>query len=129
MPIDRMTAADLRELQAAGGKKRPAGINARFSYVDGVRFDSRKEARRWSDLLLLAAAGEIADLRRQVSIPLLGRLGPVLTPTGRPMRYVADFVYIEGGKTIVEDAKGYPSDEYLLKKAILAAQGVHIREV
>jgi hypothetical protein len=98
--------------------------------VDGIKFDSRKEARRWMELVLLQRAGEITDLERQVSIELLGRDANILTPTGRPMRYVADFRYYDRRlkATVIEDAKGHPTDVYRMKKAILAAMGIAVRE-
>lgn len=96
--------------------------------IDGIRFDSKKEARRWAQLQLLQRAGEISGLERQVKIALLGRDGPILTPTGRQAYYVADFTYWEKGVKVVSDAKGYRTPEYLLKRAILAAQGIEIRE-
>lgn len=97
--------------------------------IDGIRFQSKREARRWSALLLLQRGGVITDLRRQVKFSLHGRDGPILTPTGRKSHYVADFVYTEKGAEVVEDAKGFKTADYLLKKAILAAQGIIIREV
>lgn len=97
--------------------------------LDGIRFDSKREARRWSALLLLQRGGVITDLRRQVKFALHGRDGPILTPTGKQAHYVADFVYTENGREVVEDAKGHKTADYLLKKAILAAQGIIIREV
>jgi hypothetical protein len=99
--------------------------------VDGIRFASLREARRWGELRLLERAGQIRALRRQVKIPLVGRDGPILTDTGRPRTYVADFVYEDrclGWAEVVEDAKGYPTPEYRLKRAILAAQGVTVAE-
>lgn len=99
--------------------------------VDGVRFDSRREARRYADLLMLQRAGEIRDLRRQVKIGMEGRDGPILTPTGRKAAYVADFTYVDtrNGCLVIEDAKGFPTPEYKLKRAILAAMGITIKEV
>jgi len=98
--------------------------------IDDITFDSKKEARRYSELLLLVKAGEIEHLELQVQIELRGESGPLLTPTGRPMTYVADFVYRDAhtGHCVIEDTKGFKTPVYLLKKAILAAQGVHIRE-
>lgn len=96
--------------------------------IDGIRFDSKKEARRWAQLQLLQRAGEISGLDRQVKIALLGRDGPIRTPTGRQAYYVADFTYWEKGVQIWDDSKGYRTPEYLLKRAILAAQGIEIRE-
>ncbi|AKG94553.1 hypothetical protein Shpa_42 [Paracoccus phage Shpa] len=99
--------------------------------VDGIKFDSMKEAARWGALKLLENAGLIRDLKRQVRFPLEGRDGPIrFKPSNRPAVYVADFTYFDvpKGVQIIEDAKGYRTPEYKLKRAILAAQGVEIIE-
>jgi Protein of unknown function (DUF1064) len=105
-------------------------FGAEATVTHGILFASKREARRWGDLLLLERGGVIRDLRRQVKIALLGRDGPILTPTGRQAHYVADFCYTEvkSGAYVVEDSKGFQTPEYKLKRAILAAQGVVIRE-
>lgn len=101
--------------------------------LDGEKFDSRREMRRWAilSMMLKAKPPEISDLRRQVKIALQGRDGPILTPTGRQMHYVADFVYrdMKTGREVVEDAKGHRTDTFVMKKAVLAAQGVRVVEV
>ena len=94
----------------------------------GLKFDSKHEWGCWMALLERKKRGEISDIKRQVSIHMQGRDGPILTPTGLLSRYVADFTYIEKGVLIIEDAKGYATEVYKLKKAILAAQGIYIRE-
>jgi len=110
---------------------RPHKYGAKKATVDGVKFSSKREAKRWLELQLLSKAGEIKDLRRQAKIALLGRHDIIRTPTGRAAYYVADFIYIDNrtGLEVIEDAKGFKTKEYLLKKAILAAQGVTIVEV
>ena len=97
--------------------------------VDGMTFDSRKEYQRWNELLLLEKAGLIEGLQRQVTFQLLpsqkgdGR-------TERPAKYVADFVYQENGKTVVEDTKGMKTRDYILKRKImLFIHGITIKEV
>lgn len=106
---------------------------ARRSQLDGESFDSRREMRRWAILCMMAKARPplISDLRRQVRIALHGRDGPILTPTGRQMHYVADFVYrdLTTGREVIEDAKGHRTEVYVMKRAILAAQGVMVEEV
>jgi hypothetical protein len=99
--------------------------------VDGIRFSSKKEAKRWGELGLLERAGEIIDLKRQVRISLRGERDWIKTPTGRDATYVADFTYIDNrsGEYTVEDAKGFRTPEYKLKRAILAAMGITIKEV
>lgn len=111
------------------GQKRVMG--ARRAEVDGIAFDSRREMRRWCVLQIMVKAREIADLQRQVKIPLMGRDGPILTPTGRQMNYVADFVYrdLKAARTVIEDAKGYQTEVFAMKKAILAAQGIRVEVV
>lgn len=101
--------------------------------VDGITFDSVKEANRYQELRMLERAGEIRDLQRQVPF--------VVIPTQRDengkliekeVRYVADFTYIEKGKLTrtVEDVKGMRTREYVLKrKMLLWRLGIRIREV
>lgn len=127
--VDRMTAADLRELQKTKPKANKYG--AEKVTLDGVVFDSKKEARRWGELQLLVKAGEIIDLRRQVVVPLEGKLGPVLTRKGRPMRLTVDFGYVEveTGLQIWEDAKGLPTRDYEVRRGVAQAQGVTVTEV
>lgn len=104
---------------------------AKPTEVDGIRFDSLKEAKRYGELVLLQRAGAINGLERQVSIPLMGQNGPIVFASGRPARYVADFRYwdVERQRHVIEDAKGFRTPEYKLKQAILAAQGVTVEEV
>ncbi len=99
--------------------------------VDGITFDSTKEANRYKELKLLLRAGEIKDLKLQVPYELI--------PTQRDERgkvierncvYKADFVYEENGKTIVEDTKGFKTPEYIIKrKLMLKTYGIRIKEV
>ena len=91
--------------------------------VDGIRFDSAREARRWCELQALERAGEIRDLRRQVEYP-------VEVNGRRICYYVADFVYRTPKGVTVEDAKGHPTPVYRLKKKLVEAlYGFEIREV
>lgn len=108
---------------------------------DGITFDSTKEYRRYCELLLLERAGAIADLKRQVEFVLIpsqrepdkiGVRGGVIK--GRTIehavKYVADFVYQENGKTVVEDTKGFKTKDYIIKrKLMLWVHGIKIREV
>lgn len=105
-------------------------FNARKVKVDGMIFDSRREAARWRDLNLLQRAGKISDLRRQVRFLLtpsfFGEDGKAIL---RASSYVADFVYTENGKTVVEDCKGLKTDVYILKKKLMYEKyGILIRE-
>ena len=112
--------------------------------VNGIIFDSRKEARRYQELLLLERAGVIKSLQRQVKYVLIpaqyesferyGKNGQELTPgkklIERECAYVADFVYVEDGKTVIEDTKGFKTKDFIIKrKLMLHIHGIRIREV
>lgn len=83
--------------------------------IDGIKFDSKKEANRYRELKLLERIGEITDLQLQVRYELL----PKYEINGKKIRainYVADFVYKEHGAEIIEDVKGVRTDVYKIKK-------------
>lgn len=109
--------------------------------VDGITFDSQKEAKRYKELSLMERAGMISDLQRQVKYVLIppqrepdtiGKKGGIHKGKliEREVSYVADFVYQENGQTVVEDTKGFRTKDYLLKrKMMLFFHGIKIREV
>jgi hypothetical protein len=91
---------------------------------DGNVHDSRKEATRWSELLILERAGLISDLKRQVKYELIPK-----QDGERAVYYIADFVYMENGAKVVEDVKGCRTEVYKLKKKMmLYFHGIRIRE-
>lgn len=93
--------------------------HAKKTTVDGITFDSRREADRYLVLKSMEEDGAIEDLRRQVCYELV----PAFDVDGkhyRPVYYVADFVYVEDGKEIVEDVKGMRTDVYRLKSKLFA---------
>ena len=125
--------------------------------VDGIEFDSKREARRYSELRMLERAGNITDLRLQVEYELIPGHYEV-EPTGEvykrgenkgkpktkrvciehPVFYVADFCYTdtESGKEIVEDAKGYRDPNsatykvfVIKRKLMLWRYGIKVPEV
>ena len=128
---DRITAAEFRKKGAAiGGARKGRVRGTKEMVVDGIKFHSRKEARRYGALRQLERAGIIENLRLQVPYELQGADGPILTPTGRKMIYKADFVYFDKriSAEVVEDSKGWATDVFKIKKAIWAAQGVEVLE-
>lgn len=104
----------------------------RKTFVGTELFDSQHEADRWVELTLLQKAGEITDLKRQVPFLLIPEIksdsGKVIS---RKTQYIADFVYTnKDGKQVVEDAKGYRTEVYNLKKKILLWRyGILVKEV
>lgn len=108
---------------------------------NGITFDSQKEYRRFCELSLLEKAGAITDLKRQVEFVLIpaqrepdkvGVRGGIIKGKTLELavKYVADFVYTEDGKTVVEDTKGFRTKDYIIKrKLMLYVHGIRIREV
>lgn len=86
---------------------------------------SGREADRCRDLELLCAAGKIKELRKQVKFVLIPKQNGE-----RSVSYIADFTYFdEDGNFIVEDAKGYKTPMYRLKKKMmLFFHGIKIKE-
>ena len=107
--------------------------NSKKTVVDGQTFDSKKEANRYQELVLLEKASVIKNLSRQVKFVLIpsqrDENGKVVE---RECSYKADFTYEEEGgiKTVVEDVKGYRTEAYIIKrKLLLYKYGIRIKEI
>lgn len=104
----------------------------RKTTVFGQTFDSKHEAERYMELRARERAGEIWGLQTQVPFELIpaqrGEDGKVME---RAVTYIADFVYWTDSKTrIVEDAKGFRTDVYRIKKKLMLERyGIRIQEV
>lgn len=119
---------------------KPKYRNQKCSY-DGMTFDSKHERDRYCELRLLQKAGVISNLRCQVPFRLIPeqREPDTLGPRGGRRRgrviekavdYVADFVYVRDGQTVVEDAKGVRTKDYIIKrKLMLWLHGIRVQEV
>lgn len=101
-----------------------------------MHFDSKREARRYMDLWLMQRAGEISGLRTQVKYELIPKQVHKDGTKEKGIEYVADFVYEQGGETVVEDSKGFrdtSSAAYRLfvmkRKMMLYFHGITVREV
>lgn len=100
--------------------------------VDGIRFDSKLEASRYCELKLLAKSGEIYGLTLQPEFELI----PTFKKNGKTYRktvYKSDFSYYDAhtNKQIIEDAKGFKTPVYALKKKLFeyVYQNLEIKEV
>lgn len=109
---------------------------------DGITFDSKKEYKRYCELALLERTGQITNLQRQVKYVLIpaqrepdqiGKRGGKIKGDliERECSYKADFVYVNAaGETVVEDAKGMRTKEYIIKrKLMLFIHNIKIKEV
>lgn len=85
--------------------------------IDGITFDSKKESEFYAELKLREKAGEISHLRLQPRY-LLQEAFRYDGKQYREMEYVADFEYVEDGKVVVVDVKGFKTAVYMLKKKL-----------
>jgi len=110
-----------------GGASRFPVVSKERRTVDGITFDSGKEAKRYSELCLLEKAGAISDLEVQPAFRVAIN-GQLFT------KYTADFAYRENGKTVAEDVKSTgtaqdPAYKLRVKAARLAYPNVEFREL
>ena len=82
---------------------------------DGFTFDSQAERARYCELLLLEKAGQIEHLEVHPRFVLQYGFTGASGIKYRTLVYEADFQYIEDGKAIVEDVKGYATREWRIK--------------
>lgn len=100
--------------------------------VDGIVFDSKSEAKRWAELMLMERGKEIFGLRRQVKIPLIVAGNPVKIrsagfPNGRACVYTADFSYYSPNGLVYEEHKGHDDPTARLRRAVVEAMyGIEI---
>ena len=136
----RMREAYARQMRDLSGAAAPAPIHkgshgktkygSRKDTRGELRFDSKKEARRYDELMVMLRAGIISDLRLQFTLQ-----ESYITETGeriRAIRYTADFSYKFGGKLVVEDVKSKPTrtKEYLRNHKFMRSKfGIEIQEV
>ena len=124
-------------------RKKGNKYNNKKIEIDGLLFDSKREARRYNELKFMEKAGEIKDLERQVKFVLIPaqRKPDTIGPRGgihkgqlleKECSYIADFVYkhIATGETVVEDTKGMRTADYIIKrKLMLERYNIQIREI
>lgn len=124
--------------------------HSRKVVIDGITFDSKREATRYKELKALADLGQICSLERQVKYVLIPAQYEMTNEkykrgamkglhkqklVERECSYYADFVYMtkdDLGRwhTIVEDTKGVRTPEYIIKRKLLLKEyGIKIREI
>ena len=129
--------------------RKASKYHARKVTAYGKEFDSKKEAARHSELVLLQRAGLIRDLQCQVKFVLIPtqtktverysektgkRLKDKVVTVEKECSYYADFTYYQNGEYIVEDVKGYKKgtayDVFTIKrKLMLHVHGISVKEI
>ena len=96
-------------------EKKISKYRANKCVVEDIKFDSEKEAQRYTELKLLEKAGAITDLQLQVPFVLQDSF-ELNGERVKAIKYIADFTYYENGKLVIEDVKGMKTAVYNLKK-------------
>ena len=133
---DPSTRLRLAQDDRAGEGKARNKYNAKKTEVNGIRFDSKKEARRYEQLMLLLQAGKIRELKLQRDYTLQEAYTDVNGTRWRAIRFRADFSYEEQDEhgawvEIVEDVKSKATKTrvYAIKKKLMQdIHGVRVRE-
>ncbi|MCP4116484.1 MAG: DUF1064 domain-containing protein [Desulfobacteraceae bacterium] len=97
--------------------KKRSKYNAVRTMVDGITFDSKKEAARYCALKTMLKVGAIKELTLQPEFVLQEKFRSD-GRTIRAIKYLADFQYSQGGRIVVEDVKGMKTQVYQLKKKL-----------
>jgi hypothetical protein len=95
--------------------------------IHGFTFDSKAEANRYLELVMLQNTGAITNLELQVPFELIPKQGDE-----RPCTYIADFVYFENGERVVEDLKSSATrkkPDYVIKRKLMRfLKGIILKE-
>lgn len=135
-----------RRHKVAWSSYRKSKYGAEKVAIDGIKFDSKKEANRYRELKILEKIGEITNLQMQVKYVLIpaqrepdtvGKRGGIIKGKliEREVSYIADFVYTDvNGNRVVEDVKGYRGGGAyeifkIKRKLMLYVHGIKIIEI
>lgn len=113
----RLTESQYRMFLGKSIEYKQSKYRAVKTTIDDIKFDSKKEAKRYIQLKQMEKLGIIKNLQRQVKY----ELQPSFKFDGKTIRsinYIADFVYEIDGQEVIEDVKGIRTKEYLLKKKL-----------
>ena len=126
------------EMQAKVLEKEKIGPEKKSKYgnekaeANGIKFDSKKEARRYMELRQLETMGKISDLKLQHTFTLQEAFTTESGERIQAIKYIADFTYMENGQFVVEDVKSPATRSnpvYRMKNKMMAEKGYIIREI
>ena len=123
--------AKVKEKYGTEKKKKSKYGNERTE-TNGIKFDSKKEARRYMELRQLETMGKISDLKLQHTFTLQEAFTTENGDRIQAIKYIADFTYVEDGKFVVEDVKSPATRNnpvYRMKNKMMAEKGYVIKEI
>ncbi|MQX89155.1 DUF1064 domain-containing protein [Sinorhizobium meliloti] len=116
MISDRMSAAEFRAIQKADQSETPSKYRNKKTTVDGIKFDSKREAQIYSSLKQLERAGQVyeVELQKPYALTVNGQL--VCT-------YKADFAFYDAiqKRNRVVDIKGVATRDFNIKRKLMRA--------
>ena len=118
-----MTRISVNQLRKLLGKEEiESKYKNKKTVVDGIEFDSQKEANYYAKLKLLQRAGEVKEIELQPEFELLPRFKKN-GKTYRPIKYIADFkVTYSDGRVEIVDVKGHKTEVFRLKEKMFEYQ-------
>jgi hypothetical protein len=115
-----------QQVDTNGNKPKRHKYNAQPTEVDGIKFASKAEANRYVELKQLERAGQIHGLTLQPSYRLQDAFTDGSGRRHRAIDYVADFEYVEDGRIVAEDCKGFLTPVYRIKAKLAIKKYPHI---
>jgi hypothetical protein len=97
--------------------------NNKFTIVDNIKFHSKKEAERYSELKLLEHSGQIRLLELQPKFEIQPSFKNMIdgkVKTEKAINYIADFKYFDVAENniVIEDCKGFLTEVYKIKRKL-----------
>lgn len=112
----RWTKEQYLEFMDKKSSKKPSKYNSKKTEIDGIIFDSQKEANYYCQLKIMRAAGEIRDFALQPKYELqesFEKHGKKI----KTITYIADFLVVHSdGSTEIIDVKGFETKDFKIKK-------------
>lgn len=125
MISDRMSAAELRAIQEADQSEAPSKYRNKKTTVDGITFDSKREAQFYSLLKQLERVGQVSQIELQKRYPLAVNGETVCT-------YFADFAFHDAiqERYRVVDIKGVVTKDFSIKRKLMRAiHGIEVEVI
>jgi hypothetical protein len=122
---ERMTAEEFRAIRESDLTERPSKYRNKKTTVDGIKFDSKREAQFYSSLKQLERAGQVSQIELQKRYPLSVNGHAVCS-------YLADFAFHDAiqGRYRVVDIKGVLTKDFSIKRKLMRAiHGIEVEVI
>ena len=115
------------------GKKKTGKVNHETVTINGIKFDSRAEADRYTVLRVMEKTGKISGLECHPRWEIIPKQEVQGHRNFQAAHYTADFKYYKDGELVVEDVKSTytreAEDYKLRRKLMMLVHGIYVTEV